>query len=59
MNHFNRLFFLALALAASGGLRYKLQPDTEPAGMIIFAIAVLVLGEVFYRVDKHMASRRQ
>lgn len=59
MKHINRLFLLALALAAGGGLRYKLQPDTDPAGIIIFTVAALVLGEVFCRMDKHMASRRQ
>lgn len=58
MKHFDRLFLLALALAVGGGLRYKLQLDSEPAKIIIFAIVVLVLGEVFYRIDKHMASRR-
>ena len=59
MKHFNRLFLLALALAAGGGLRYKLQPDFESVRIIIFAIVVLVLGEVFCQMDKHMASRRQ
>ena len=59
MKHFNRLFLLALALSASVGLRYKLQPDSEPVKMIIFVIAALVLGEVFYQIDKRIASRRQ
>lgn len=59
MKHFNRLFLLAITLTAGGGLRYKLQPDPEPVKMIIFAIVVLVLGEVIYQMDKHMASRRQ
>ena len=59
MKHGNRLFLLALALTVGGGLRYKLQPDSEPVRIIVFAIVVLALGEVFYQVDKHMALRRQ
>lgn len=59
MKHFNRLFLLALTLAAGGGLRYKLQADSEPVKIIIFAIVVLVLGEVFFQIDKYAASRGQ
>lgn len=59
MKHFNRLFLLALALVAGGGLRYKLLLDPEPVRIIIFIIVVLVMGEVLYQIDKHMASRRQ
>ena len=59
MDHFIRLFLLALALAVGGGLRYKLVTDPEPVKMLIFGIAVLALGEVFYQIDKHIAIRGQ
>ena len=59
MKHIDRLFLLALALTVGGGLGYKLVPDSEPVKFIIFAIVVLVLGEVFYQIDKRMVLRRQ
>ena len=58
MKHLNRFILLAFALAVGGGLRYKLRPDSEPVKIVIFAIIVLALGEVFYQIDKRIALHR-
>lgn len=57
MKHFERLLLLVIALAVGGGLGYMLLPNFEPVKMIIFAIACVVLGEVFYQIDKKIAKK--
>ncbi|MBP3361311.1 MAG: hypothetical protein J6N52_10685 [Clostridia bacterium] len=57
MKHFERLLLLVIALAVSGGLGYKLLPDFEPVKMIIFAICYLILGEIFYQIDKKISQK--
>ena len=59
MKHFKRLLLLALALAVGGGLGYWLLPDFEPLKMIIFAVACLILGEVFYQIDKKISEKNK
>ena len=59
MNRFKHLLVLVFALVASGGLAYKFVPDFELVKMIIFAIVVLILGEVFYQIDKNIAVRNK
>ena len=51
MKHFERLFLLVLALAVGGGLGALFLTEFEPVKMILFAIACIVLGEVFYQID--------
>lgn len=57
MKHFERLLLLVIALAVGGGLGYMLLPDFEPIKMIIFAIACVVLGEIFYQIDKRISKK--
>lgn len=57
MKHFERLLLLVIALAVGGGLGYMLLPDFEPKKMIIFAIACVVLGEIFYQIDKRISKK--
>ncbi|HIZ54650.1 MAG TPA: hypothetical protein H9671_00385 [Firmicutes bacterium] len=58
MKHFQRLLLLTLALAMGGGLGYLLLPDFEPVQMILFSAACLVLGEIFYQVDKYISKKK-
>lgn len=57
MKHFERLLLLFIALLIGGGLGYKLLPNFEPIKMIIFAVACLVLGEIFYQIDKRISKK--
>lgn len=57
MEHLERLLLLIIALVVGGGLGSKLLLDFEPAKMIIFAIACIVLGEVFYQIDKRISKK--
>lgn len=57
MKHFERLLLLVLALMVGGGLGYKFLVDFEPIKMLIFAIACVILGEVFYQIDKRIGER--
>ena len=57
MKHFERVLLLVIALAVGGELGYKLLPDFEPVKMIIFAICCLILGEIFYRIDKKLSPK--
>ncbi len=54
MNHFRRFLLLAFALVVGGGMGYKLLIGFEPIKMIIFILLILVLGEVFYQIDKRL-----
>lgn len=56
MKHFERLLLLVLALMVGGGLGYKFLVDFEPIKMLIFAIACVILGEVFYQIDKRIGG---
>lgn len=57
MKHFERLLMLVIALAVGGGLGYKLLYSFEPVKMIIFAIACVILGEVFHQIDKGISKK--
>lgn len=57
MKHFERLLLLVIALAVGGGLGCKLLPDFEPIKMVIFAVACVILGEVFYQIDKRISKK--
>jgi len=51
------MLLLAIALAVGGGLGYKFLPDFEPVKMMIFAVLCLILGEVFYQIDKKTSQK--
>ncbi len=57
MNHLKRLLILVIALAAGSGLEYKFLAEFEPDKMLVFAIAILILGEVFCQIDKRISIR--
>ena len=57
MKHFERVLLLIIALAVGGGLGYMLLPGFELVKMIIFAICCLILGEIFYRIDKKLSQK--
>jgi hypothetical protein len=54
MKYFKRLLLLVIV---GGGLGYKLLADFEPVKMIIFAMACLLLGELFYQLDKRISKK--
>lgn len=56
MKCFGRLLLLVIALVVGGGLGYILLPDFEPVKMIIFGISCLILGSVFYQIDKRISE---
>lgn len=51
MKHFERLFLLIIALAVGGGLGALLLPNFDAVKMILFIVACVILGEVFYQID--------
>lgn len=57
MKLFERLFALMIMLIAAGGLGYKFLRDFEPVKYIIFAAAILIMSEVFYRIDKYISYK--
>lgn len=57
MKHFGRLLLLVIAMVVGGGLGYMLLPDFEPLKMSVFGIACLMLGEVFYQIDKRISKK--
>ena len=54
MKHLRRLLLLIIALAVGGGLGAKLLSDFEPVKMIIFCAVCVILGEVFYQIDRRI-----
>lgn len=56
MKHLERLFVLITALVAAGGLGYKFQPNFDPVMYIIFAVAILIFGEVLCQIDKRISK---
>lgn len=59
MKRLERFLVLTISLAAAGGLAYRFQPDFEPVGYLIFAAAILIGSEIFYRIDKAISIRSQ
>lgn len=57
MKHLGRLFLLAGALAIGGGLGYLLLPGFDTVKMIAFFVFCMVLGEVFYQIDKRISKK--
>lgn len=56
MKHIGRLFLIAFALILGGISGYKLLPGFELIKMIIFAFICLVLGELFYQIDRRISK---
>ncbi len=57
MKHFGRLLLLIAALGIGGVLGSLLLSDFEPVKVIVFSITCVVLGEVFYQIDKKIFKK--
>jgi uncharacterized membrane protein len=57
MNHFKRFLLLVLALAVGGGMGYRLLVGFNFVKMVIFILLNLILGEVFYQIDKCLSDK--
>ena len=57
MKHFVRLLLLTVALAVGGGLGCLLIHGFDTVKMIVFFIACIVFGEVFYQIDKRISGK--
>lgn len=54
MKHIEKISLIVIALAVGSGLGYKLLTDFDPFKIIIFFMIIMVLGKVFYQIDKHI-----
>lgn len=52
-----KLLLLIAALAVSGGLGYKLLAGFKPIKIIVFVVSIIILGNVFYQVDKKILNK--
>ncbi|MBP3634572.1 MAG: hypothetical protein J6J43_08375 [Oscillospiraceae bacterium] len=57
MKHFVRVLLLIAALAIGGGLGVILLPGYEPLKILLFALVCIVLGEVFYQIDRQITKK--
>lgn len=55
--HIARLLLLIAALVIGGGLGYKLLVGFEPIKITLFVVSVIILGEVFYQIDKKILNK--
>ena len=59
LNHLGRLLLVAAALLGSCGLAWLLLPDAGAAKPLLFAVLVLFLTELFYRLDRRLAKKME
>lgn len=57
MKRFEKSLVLMIILIAAGGLGYQSLRDFEPVKYIIFAAAMLIVSEVFCRIDKYISYK--
>jgi uncharacterized membrane protein len=57
MNHFKRFLLFVFALAVGGGMGYRLLVGLNFVKMVIFILLILILGEVFYQIDKCLSDK--
>lgn len=57
MKRVNKTLLLAIAIIVGGGLGYKLLANLEPAKILLFAAACLILGQAFYQIDRKLSKR--
>lgn len=55
--HFTRLLLLIISLVIGGALGYKLLVGFEPIKTTMFVVSVIILGEVFYQIDKKFFNK--
>jgi hypothetical protein len=57
MNRVGRLCLIVFAIVLGGISGYVLLPGFEIIKILIFALICLVLGEVFYQIDKRISKK--
>ncbi|WP_191905370.1 hypothetical protein [Flintibacter sp. KGMB00164] len=57
MKRFGRFLLLVLALMVGGGLGSALLSGPEPVKIILFMVACLILGNIFYQIDKKISEK--
>jgi len=57
MKHLRRLLLLSAALLIGGGLGHILLSESDPIKTIVFILACIALGEVFYQIDKRFSEK--
>lgn len=57
-DHLSRRLLLAAALLGSCSLAWMLLPNAGAAKLLLFALLVLFLAELFCRLDRWLAKRR-
>ena len=55
--HIAKLLLFIAALAIGGGLGYKLLVGFEPIKIIVFVVSIIILGNVFYQIDKKILNK--
>lgn len=55
--HIARLLLIIAALVIGGGLGYKLLIGFEPIKIIVFVVSIIILGNVFYQIDKKILNK--
>ena len=55
--HIVRLLLLIAALSIGGSLGYKLLIGFESVKIILFIVSTVILGEVFYQIDKKILNK--
>ena len=59
MKKIQRIALLVAALLLGGGLGYLLLPGFGPVQVAVFVVSIVILGQVFARIDKRIAERSQ
>ncbi len=57
MKRLGRFLLLVLALMVGGGLGSALLSGPEPVKIILFMVACLILGNIFYQIDKKISEK--
>jgi len=57
MKRLKRSLLLIAALGVGGALGSILLPDFEPVKITIFTAACLILGQVFYQIDRKITEK--
>ena len=55
--HIAKLMLLIATLSIGGGLGYKLLVGFEPIKIIMFVVSIIILGNIFYQIDKKILNK--
>lgn len=59
MRRFERLLLFVVAIVVGGLLGYKLLSSSGPFIYLLFLVACMLLGTVFYRIDKWICEHHK